>query len=274
MPNNQLNQYGFLYIPKVINDLLINELLNHVNRLLEKYEDSDNILYENGSPKKLLYSFDKSELFLEILVSEPILKLLIENSDDPTSIVPTWEDVVIKQPFAKNSFNPHQDLPMQSLIGNTFSIAIYLHDSTHNPVYFLPGSHNLGPLTRAQITELYEQQKENFIAVPANAGDVIMHYAKTVHYSSDNHSPFPRYTWYLEFRTLNQLFYDSPWDKEWILKRRAIFIHALERYNPIRLNDLAPDYQLLKPYLETIQLKVPHVTAHVDYDMQSPYFHF
>lgn len=274
MANNKLIQDGFLHIANVIDAIQISNLLHHINHLLTTYKNTESILYEHGSPKKLLYPFDKGEIFLQFLVSDSLLQLLLENSDAPTAIVPTWEDIVIKQPFTQSGFNPHQDLPMQSLVGNTFSIAIYLHDSTHNPVFFLPGSYQLGPLTRTQINELYEREKNNFVPVPAKAGDVVMHYAKTVHYSQPNLSPLPRYTWYLEFRTLKQLFQDSPWDRDWILRRRAIFVYALKQYNPAKLNILAPDYEQLKPYLKNIQLKVPHVTSSVDYDMKSPYYHF
>lgn len=274
MANNKLTQDGFLHIPQVFTELQVNKLRQQVDHCLELYSGTQDILYEENVPKKLLYSFNKSDMFLEILASDALLKLLVEISDDAKAIVPTWEDVVIKQPHSKNGFKPHQDLPLQSLIGNTFSIAIYLHDSLHNPVYFLPGSHKLGPLTRIQINDLYQQKSNAFKAVSAKAGDVVIHYAKTVHYSPDNSSSKPRYTWYIEFRTLNQLFLDSPWDRDWVLQRRAILVYALKKFNPEKLAVLAPDYQQLKPYLDQIQLKVPHVTSDVDYDMESPYYHF
>ncbi len=274
MANEKLVENGFLHIPQIISNSLISDLLKKVNSNIALYKETDEILYENNTPKKLLYSFNKGEIFLKTMVSDPVLSLLIENCDHPCEIVPTWEDVVIKQPHTKNGFNPHQDLPMQSLMGNTFSLAIYMHNADHNPVYFLPKSHLYGALTRDQIAELYDKQKANFIPVKALAGDVVMHYAKTVHYSPDNFTAFPRYTWYIEFRTLRQLKHDSPWDLEWRLKRRAIFVYALKKYNPVQLDYLAPDYKTLEPYLANIQLKVPHVTSTVNFDMESPYYHF
>lgn len=274
MAHYNLSNDGFLHVRNAFTSSETSKLLSKVNELLIRYQNTDNILYENNIPKKLLYTFEKDELFLKMLVSEPLLKLLIENSDDSKTIVPTWEDLIIKQPFSENGINPHQDLPMQSLIGNTFTIAVYLHDSDHNPVYFLPGSHKLGALTRNQITELYKNNKNKFVPIIAAAGDVVLHYAKVVHYSLPNTTAMPRYTWYVEFRTLNQLYQDSPWDEKWILRRRAIFVYALKKYQPDYLSELVPDIERLKPYLNTIQLKVPHVTDTINFDMNSPYYHF
>jgi hypothetical protein len=274
MPNMSLSRNGFLHVPQAFNQTKVINILKHINAVLSENKHSNDILYENNTPKKLLYAFNKGSIFLETLVSDPVINLLKENSDDFTRAVPTWEDIVIKQPQAKNGFNPHQDLPMQSLTGNTFSIAIYLHDAAHNPVSFLPKSHQLGALTRDQINEIFYHNIQQFVAVPAKAGDIVMHYAKTIHYSPDNITDKPRYTWYIEFRTLDQLYNDSPWNQEWIQRRRAIFVYALEKYQPDKLAEFAPDYEELQPYLKAIQLKVTHITEYVDFDMTSPYFHF
>lgn len=273
-PTEPFNNNGFLHVPQIINATHINALITSVNQLLSSQTYSEDILLEHNQPKKIGYMFNKGDIFLETLVNDRVLNLLCRHIEDPTQIVPSWEDMIVKMPYSNNAFRPHQDLPLQSLNSKVFSIALYLHDSTHNPVWFLPGSHHLGPQTKVQIDNIFTIQRHDFVAVPANAGDVVMHHAQTIHFSEENTSANPRYTWYLEFRTLRQLREDSPWDLEWILKRRTIFVYALEKFNPKKLKELAPDYNLLQPYLQQIQLKVPHVTATVDYDMQSPYYHF
>jgi len=103
---------------------------------------------------------------------------------------------------------------------------------------------------------------------------MVMHYVKTIHYSETNTSVKPRYTWYLEYRTIDQLREDSPWDDQWIMQRRAIFVAALMKYAPQFVNQLAPDLEQLRPYLAHLQTRVPHVNETVQYDMASPYNHF
>lgn len=272
--NNHFKREGYLKLVNAFSACEMNELIHITETVLAEEHNRQDLLIENGQPKKLLYLFDKNERFLELLVSPPIINLLENYSDDVTQIVPTWEDMVIKLPFSNTGFMPHQDLPLQSVNSSVFSAAIYLCSSAAAPVSFLPGSHLLGPLTRTQLHALCDKEKENFVAVPANQGDIIIHNAQTVHFSQHNQSASPCYTWYLEFRTIKQLLEDSLWDETWIMKRRAIFVYALLKYYPRLVATLAPDVEKLQPYLDTIQLKVPHVTDSVNYDMQSPYYHF
>jgi hypothetical protein len=95
----------------------------------------------------------------------------------------------------------------------------------------------------------------------------------TVHYSEKNTSEHPRYTWYLEFRTKEQLLNDSPWDQEWIERRRALWVYALKNYRQ-EIDELIPDYTSLIPYMNPLQLRISHTNETVDYDMKSPYNHF
>lgn len=94
-----------------------------------------------------------------------------------------------------------------------------------------------------------------------------------MHYSDENITTYPRYTWYLEFRTLEQLLNDSPWDAEWINRRRAIWVSALKNYKK-GIDELIPDYEDLKEYMNPLQLRISHINEKVQYDMESPYNHF
>lgn len=271
---NFYKENGYLKIESAfsLNDL--EPIVEELPRLLAMGKATGDTLVENGIPKKILYMFDKSNNFLKLLVSLPIINLLRDYCDDVTQVVPTWEDMIVKLPFTKTGFKPHQDLPLQSINSHVFTVAIYLTSSVGAPVYFLPSSHYLGPLTRGQLAKVWEKEKNNFVAIPANRGDVIMHNSQIIHYSSDNNTDISRYTWYIEFRTVSQLREDSLWDEAWISQRRAIFLYALQKYQPDMINELAPDFDCYKTYLENIKLKVPHVTSTVNYDMSSPYYHF
>jgi len=190
-----------------------------------------------------------------------------------TRIVPTWEDMLIKIPERGIPVTVHQDLALQSAKYDVFSVGIYLHNSDDNPVYYLPKSHKMGPLTKTEISKVYEENKNKFVPVIAKAGDIVIHNVKTVHYSEKNKSQNPRYTWYLEFRTINQLEKDSPWDQDWINSRRAIWIYALKKYKE-NIAHLIPDEVFLQKYIEKLNLRISHTNKYVDYDMKSPYNHF
>ena len=271
----QFQKQGFVVIPKALEPRLVQQLIEATDRTLNNEKFSYDLLKINKSQHihKAKYMFEKDEIFLKTLVHDSLLSVVLEFIADPQAVVPTWEDMLIKIPNEGIPVNVHQDLALQSVKSNVFSLAIYLHESHHNPVYYLPESHNMGHLTRDELYEVYHKYKSDFIPLKVKAGDITVHNVKTVHYSDENTSPFPRYTWYLEFRTLEQLINDSPWDIEWIHRRRAIWVSALKRYKK-GIDELIPDYESLKEYMDPLQLRISHTNEKIQYDMESPYNHF
>lgn len=265
---------GYLKVPSAFSIEVMNKLIKKADQALADPKYQEDILFIDRQPQKLLYLFNKGTSFLKLLVSNPILEILKSLSENHTEIVPTWEDLIIKKPFSKTGFKPHQDLPLQSINSNVFTIAIYLTDSHKTPVSFIPGSHTLGPLTKNELQTVCTSRQGDFIEVPANQGDIVIHNSKAIHKSSDNHTKERKFTWYLEFRTKDQLQYDSLWDRNWIMKRRAIFVYAINQYRPDLLKTWCKDFFELSSYIRNLQLKVPHVTNKVDFDMTSPYYHF
>ncbi len=274
--NIQFEREGFIHIKEAFNPEEIQQLIVATDSILNDPKHKQDLLSidESLHTHKILYPFGKHELFLKSLVHPSILNALLSTIKNPLEIVPTWEDILIKLPFCGIPVTFHQDLALQSSKYDIFSFGIYFHTSEHNPVYYLPNSHLLGALTKKQLYEVSEKRLKEFVPVLAKPGDMIMHNVKTIHYSETNLTPFPRYTWYLEFRTLSQLYDDSPWDKHWILGRRAIFAHALKIYQPSYYDALIQDADILEPYLRNLQLRIPHETETVKYDMESPYNHF
>lgn len=276
MIDEEFERQGFKHIKHAFNSTEIESLISATDSLLSNNEYKHDLLSidETKHTHKILYPLAKNELFLKSLVHPNILNILLNTIDNPLEIVPTWEDILIKLPFCGIPVTFHQDLALQSSKYDIFSIGIYFHTSHYNPVYYLPGSHTLGALTRQRLYEVSEARINEFVPIIAEPGDIVMHKVKTIHYSEANKSPFSRYTWYLEFRTLAQLYDDSPWDKDWILARRAIFAYALRKYQPDYYSALITDEAILKPYLHNINFRIPHVTGTVNYDMKSPYNHF
>jgi ectoine hydroxylase-related dioxygenase (phytanoyl-CoA dioxygenase family) len=271
----QFQKQGFVIIPKALDASLIQELIEATDRTLANDKFAYDLLKINKSQHvhKAKYMFEKEEIFLKTLVHDSLLSVVLEFIDDPQAIVPTWEDMLIKVPNEGIPVTVHQDLALQSVKSDVFSLAVYLHDSSHNPVHYLPESHNMGHLTRDQLYEVYHKYKNDFVPLNVKAGDITVHNVKTVHYSEENTTPYPRYTWYLEFRTLNQLIHDSPWDAEWIHRRRAIWVSALKKYTK-GTEHLMPDYDDLQEYMDPLQLRVSHTNEKIQYDMESPYNHF
>ena len=266
---------GYCILENAFKPSEVKELLEQTKRVLNADDGSDDFLRINESKHihKVKYMFNKGDIYLKYLVHDSILKIVSSLSDDVQQIVPTWEDMLIKIPKHGIPVTVHQDLALQSSSYDVFSVGIYLHDSFDNPVCYLPGSQAMGPLTKTEIYKVYNENRDKFVPISVKAVDIIVHNVKTVHYSEENKGNNPRYTWYLEFRTINQLKSDSPWDDDWIMARRAIWAHALKKHHN-NIDDLLPDINLLKKYLQKLDLKISHTNESIDYDMESPYNHF
>ena len=270
-----IDEQGYYLFKNALSPEDVKELRTATENILSSKEHLGDLLTINKTAHvhKILYMFHKNALFLKALVHPSILNILSHLFENPQEIVPTWEDMLIKIPFEGVPVGVHQDLALQSVHHDVFSLGVYLHGSNSNPVFYLPKSHKLGPLTKTEISKVYEEEKGAFIPIFADPGDIIVHNVKTVHYSDENKSKDPRYTWYLEFRTLHQLRTDSPWDEDWILSRRAIWIAALKKYAN-NISHWIPDEDNLKDYLNPLNLRISHTSDHISYDQNNPYNHF
>lgn len=273
----QFQNQGFLHVPAALSTVEINELLTVTEAILKEDRSSDILKNENGVVRKLCYVFDKNPIFLAYLAHPSILGLAIELAEKPELLVPTWEDMLIKAPITGIPVTIHQDLALQTIYGHVFSIGIYLHSSNENPVYYLPGSHVLGPQTRDQIRKIWAERKAEFVPVYAERGDLVVHNVLTVHYSETNTSTLPRYTWYIEFRNLHELLNDGIWPVEWCMGRRALLFDAIIARQK---NGLAvPEYSFidesaLRLFVDQAIRRFPHETDTVSYDILSPFNHF
>jgi len=266
---------GYCILENALTSSEVKSLLTQTQTILTSDDGSDDFLRINDSNHihKIKYMFDKGEIFLQYLVHKYILKIESEISENVTQIVQTWEEMLIKITKKGIPVTVHQDLALQSASHDVFSVGIYLHDSYDNPVYYLPGSQKMGALTKTEIYKVYDENRDKFVPIRVKAGDIVIHNVKTVHYSEENKCDHPRYTWYLEFRTIDQLKNDSPWDDDWIMSRRAIWAYALRKYQK-NIDYLLTDIDLLEKYLQNLNFKISHTNEHINYDMQSPYNHF
>jgi hypothetical protein len=205
-----------------------------------------------------------------------LVGLASEISPRADELLLTWEDVLHKPALHGEAVPVHQDLAMQSLPGPVYSLGVHLDDAADNPVWFLPGSHRLGPQTRDQVHAL--RARGGFVPLAPRPGDVLIHDVLCVHSSDANTSPRPRTTWYLEFRTLSQLRADGRWPERWAQQRRALLFHACAARQAAGLDVSWPALgpgETVAGWLERpAELRVPHVDHGVEYDLTSPWYHF
>lgn len=271
-----LTENGFIKYSNLIERDLIDRAIAAIDNRQADLDNKDVLVTTNNTVRKICYAFEKDSVFLDILSHPKVIRLLKTiYKEDISSILPSWEDILIKQPVRGIPVEIHQDLGLQSVkLGDVYSLAFHFHDAIDNPVSFLKGSHELGALTRDEIKKY--QDKEKYTPSYCYAGDVNVHNVLTLHYSDSNSTQNPRYTWYLEFRTIEQIVNDSQWDEEWALRRQAIFFHAIQKRKKEGLDyeeiNFAREKDFLK-YLDDLNLRIPHETSKVKYT-DNEYNHF
>ena len=273
---SRLERDGFVHLPGVIDADDAARLSILSLRSLDDYATSDDLVKtDQGVPVKLLYPLDKYHDFVSVLGSHPVRQIVDAILPVDDSVL-TWEDVLIKPPSVGVEVGVHQDIGLDPTRDTVHSLGISLNGDQDNPVYFLPGSHRLGPLTRDAVETLRQDCLDQFQPVVTQPGDVVIHNVHVLHHSEPNRSPRPRATWYLEFRSMRSLLESGPWNSDWVHQRRAIWVHARADAGDAIGNDEAG---AVKAQLELLlsgagTLRVPHVTETVRYDSASSYNHF
>lgn len=271
-----LERDGFVHIPHVFGMKDVARLAALVMQSVDDFASSNDLIRtREGTPVKLLYPLNKYQEFVDFLGRKEIREIvdaLIPKSDS----VLTWEDVLIKVPSVGVDVAPHQDIGLDPVRSTVHSLGLSLHSDAHNPVFFLPGSHRLGPLTSNAVGALSKDCHDKFRPVPTEPGDVVIHNVHVLHYSEPNQSSNARATWYLEFRDMHDLLANGPWERDWTFRRRAIWVSArMAAGEDISASE--PD--AVKRHLRALEsgelsLRVPHVTETVQYDQTNPYNHF
>lgn len=272
----QLASDGVATVPRVLDEEFLAPVRAAVAALLRESQSADVLRSDAGTVRKLTYPLAMDRRFLVALAHPKLLELALAISPAPEQLVLTWEDILHKAPLTGEAVPVHQDLALQSLPGPVFSLGVHLDDATDNPIWFLRGSHRLGPQSAEEVRAL--RARGGFTAVAPLAGDVVIHDVLCVHYSERNTVSKPRNTWYLEFRTLHQLAADGRWPRSWAHQRRALLFHACaarhEQGLPTAWPPLGPGETLEGWLQEPPVLRVPHVSHGVDYDVTSPWYHF
>ncbi|MCY4364746.1 MAG: methyltransferase [Chloroflexi bacterium] len=271
-----LERDGFVHLPQVLGAEEVDRLATLALQSVSDYATSEDLIRtEGGTPLKLLYPLSKYQDFLSVLGRKELGEI-VDSLLPRTDSVLTWEDVLIKMPFVGAEVGPHQDIGLDPVRYSVHSLGISLHHDGDNPVYFLPGSHRLGPLTATAVSAIGRECEDRFRPVVTRPGDIVVHNVHVLHYSDPNLSQHPRATWYLEFRSMLELLEKGPWTPDWVHRRRAIWVQARASAGVDTSQD-EPDE--VKDHLEGLRgdisaFRVPHTTDTVQYDRTSPYNHF
>ncbi len=272
----RLARDGFAHIRHALSPADVEGLAALALQCVNDYAKSDDLFRTpNGVPLKLAYTLDKYPEFASLLGRAEVRNIVDELVPSGDSVL-TWEDLLIKMPLEGGEVGAHQDIGLDPTPQTVHSLGISLHEDSDNPVYFLPGSHQLGPLTSDAVREIRRDCAHLFVPVLTQPGDIVIHNVHALHYSEPNTSDRPRATWYLEFRSLAALLERGPWDADWVYRRRAIWLHARQSQGDV-VGDSEPNEVI--EYLAGLRdgrstLRVPHVTDTVRFDPTSPYYHF
>lgn len=222
-----LGAAGFVRKPAVIDALELDRLRVACDRLLSDDASTHSAYpqdFKRPAPDqpvgRIEYLFEKDPAFLALAAHPKLLHAVGQLYQ--AEFVVTWEDLLIKAARVGFYVYHHQDSLYQSRRSPVYRFGIYLDRSHPAPVRFLPGSQRLGALSAEQISAVIAARGSEELAVPAEAGDVIIHDTMLVHSSEVHRDTTARRVIYLEYRKLAQLHEDSPWGASWIARRREL----------------------------------------------------
>ena len=165
---------------------------------------------------------------LELLGSPAVLA--VAESLCGINLVPTYESMVFKQEGDGEAIIWHQDAvhPRKHRI---FNYDLYLDRSTKEG-----GALKVIPKSQHQkqdfckIEQEYGWDHPEAIVVEMEPGDVLLHDVMVGHGSERVEGKSLRRTIYYEFRSVEEIFEDGPWDQDWIERRLRLIPVALKRY--------------------------------------------
>jgi len=165
---------------------------------------------------------------LELLGSPAVLGVA-ESLCGP-NFVPTYESMVFKEEGDGQAIPWHQDAvhPHHRRI---FNFDLYLDHSRigAGALRVLPKTHQQRQDICA-LTEQYGWDAPGAIDVEMAPGDVLLHDVMVVHGSARTEGNALRRTIYYEFRSVEEILEDGPWDRTWIDRRMRLVPLALEHY--------------------------------------------
>lgn len=239
----------------------------------EDMKAGDNVDYrfaKRAGGKQVFFRVDylhqkQDNASLELLGSPQVLA--VAESLCGANFVPSYESMVFKFEGDGEAIHWHQDAVFTRK-HRVFNFDLYLDASKKGAgaLHVLPGTQK----NKQQICEMednYGWNPPEMIVVEMEPGDVLLHDDMVVHGSPETTGNALRRTIYLEFRSVEQIHDEGPWDDDFIQKRMQLIPMAKQafetRYPDMDAFKWSPTHALAKPTNDSTEeiLRVLH-TAH------------
>jgi hypothetical protein len=191
--------------------------------------------------------------------------LAVAESLSGENFVPTYESMVFKQQGDGAQIRWHQDA-LHPRNYRIYNYDLYLDASRREAgaLHVVPKTH-LKKQDFCNIEHNYGWEVPDSIQVEMEPGDVLIHDVMVAHGSPATVGKALRRTIYYEFRAVEEILDEGPWDRQWIDRRLRLVPLALERYRQAFPH--APQFQWrihdeFRPQTsgdEAVELKIAHL---------------
>ncbi|MGH2535536.1 MAG: phytanoyl-CoA dioxygenase family protein [Thermomicrobiales bacterium] len=175
------------------------------------------------------YLHNKGQAASLALLGSPRVLAVAESLCGP-NFVPTYESMVFKQQGDGEAVPWHQDA-VHPRGYRIFNFDLYLDASRQGggALRVVPGTQRRRQDICA-LTDAYGWNHPDAITVEMEPGDVLLHDVMVVHGSERAEGRALRRTIYYEFRSVEEILEDGPWDSEWIERRLRLVSLGLAQY--------------------------------------------
>ncbi len=229
------------------------------------YEDYRFAEREHGRvPFRVNYVHNKGQAASLELLGSPYV-LAVAESLCGANFVPTYESMVFKQAGDGEAIPWHQDAvhPRNYRI---FNYDLYLdHSRAGGGALRVVPRTQTGQADICQLRDVYGWEPKDVIQVEMEPGDVLLHDVMVVHGSEQVIGKDLRRTIYYEFRAVEQIMNEGPWDTDWVDKRLRLIPPALRHHQATYPNRDQFEWKIsdeFRPSVsedEAAELKIAHL---------------
>lgn len=279
----QFDHDGFLILRNWINGNLLRQLQEAATRMIDRgielhrlpdfseiNGDKDYVFAKRENGKEVFfrinYLYTKEEEVMIALLGSPQVLGLAESMNG-YNFVPAYESMVFKMPGDGEAVHWHQDA-WQERGFRVWNFDLYLDASkrSNGCLRVIPGSQKVKH-NACEAAAKYGWEHKDITFVEMDPGDVLLHDTMILHGSPRvQGSDAIRRTIYLEFRSVEQIEAEGPWDRYWVDQRLQLVPVALDAFPRKSPGDLKfhwkvdPTYRPVELPVEDTVLKVKHYT--------------
>lgn len=210
---------GYLHLPEVLSNELLERLREEIDTLCVKEESNDRAIVNNDKGEAYVICINsivpKSTLIaFEVLVSDWLTTIAKQICGDDYFLVQDF--VVVKTLGDQSPVNWHQDV-ISKQSGRAIMVGLYLDssDEENGALRIVPKSH----LCTSTICEL---EKMPYKSLAMRPGDVLIHDLMLAHSSGILHTQNKRRVVYFEFMSADHALKENIYDDEFVTARSSL----------------------------------------------------